>query len=99
MRAGATIDLALDQLQLGDLAVRLTIRPGFGQGGPDSSAIGADPLPERGEQIGAGVDHSRRQRMGMPDPEHPMEPVHHVARGHQRDRIRLGKVIPFRHEA
>ena len=53
IEAGAAIHLPLDQFELGDLTLGLSVRPWLGKGRRHRGQVGSDAFPERGQQAGA----------------------------------------------
>ena len=68
----ATVHLAFDEFELGDLAFGLTVGPRFDDGVADSITISADPVGKRGEKTGAGVIDPRMERIAIARPDQRM---------------------------
>src|ERR1035437_4381297 len=91
----SAVHLSLYELQLGVLTLGLSVRPGLRQSGVYTGAILNNALREGAQQAGHRISDPRLQIGAHAASDHAMEPVHEIARRHQR---RHG-VLDDRHRA
>lgn len=85
----ASIRLALDELELGDLTLCPAVRPWLGYGGVDSCVVTYDAVGERCDETSASGRDPRREIIGKLLADHGMETGHEVACSRQHGQARL----------